>query len=151
MDYLRGTVIFYDAVEHNSSEMYSMLAAAEAWAKEHGNGKVAFFTGRPHYSRNSYAFGAVKITDCLLRPETVGRFGMLDIGEYKAYLGTFEVIRLFDDDVDAKAAKPSFNFPQELLYFFEQMQFTEEERNKVLNMTIREFLDTCKWEEWYNG
>jgi hypothetical protein len=136
----QGNVILADPVSMEVGLNPTFRQILQQWALAHGNARWIYETHMP----GDPLMATFQARGCVVDQSEIGSDGFLWVGPYKAYVGTCMYIPDEGTQESPKPQQESFNFPQELLYFFEQMQFTEEERNKVLDMTIREFLGTCK-------
>ena len=135
---LCGTVILEDSPSFEQIHQGEFHRILCNWGAQHGNPYWQYVVDRPG---NSLAVTGVRASHAYVDQKEIGPSGRLWIGPFRAYLGDFQYV---PEEEAPKTPQEAFNFPQEILRFFEQMQFTEEERNKVLDMPLRDFLGTCK-------
>lgn len=109
------------------------------WALEHGTKKVTAF-----YNNNSLFPGVytLRIEDCILSSEEMDAEGRLKVCGHSAYVGELQVLATFDEG--ETPAEDPMNFVRWLTEFFEQSHMSEEEKERTLQLTLKEFLGVCK-------
>lgn len=109
------------------------------WALEHGSKKVSAY-----YSNNNLFPGVytIRIDDCILSSEEIDAEGRLKVCGHSAYVGELQVLATFDEG--ETPAEDPMNFVRWLAEFFEQSHMSEEEKEKTMQLTLKEFLGVCK-------
>lgn len=137
---LCGTVILVDTYtpEELSSQPFD---GVRKWAAAH-QGRL-LYCAVPHSDRY-----AVKLENCYLPAEVINK-SFFHVGGQKAYLGDFQWVHYAPVESGSEAGVPKApasmpTFAEWLDMFFEQTGMSEGDKEKVLNMSLLDFLGLCK-------